>query len=111
MGDPADQRPLRPGIWGLEFTSYDERFRREAIAPIQIKFGQFMLKPVIRNILGQVKCKVSLPFILNHQRLFPDAAKQNRLEIGTIKTPCFHRGLVTIKLVAGAGFEPTTFRL
>ena len=42
---------------------------------------------------------------------FPDVAKQNRLEIGTIKSPCFHRGFIDIKLVAGAGFEPTTFRL
>ena len=42
---------------------------------------------------------------------FPDVAKQNRMQIGTIKSPCFHRGFIAIKLVAGAGFEPTTFRL
>jgi hypothetical protein len=28
------------------------------------------LNPVIRNILGQVKCKVSFPFIMDNQRLF-----------------------------------------
>ena len=70
MGDPANQRPVHQGILGIEFAGYDERFRREAIAPIQNKLGQFLLNPVIRNILGQVKCKVSFPFIMDNQRLF-----------------------------------------
>ena len=38
---------------------YDPRFQREAIAPIQNKLGQFLQNPVIRNILGQVRNKVS----------------------------------------------------
>jgi hypothetical protein len=54
----------------MNSAGYDERFRREAIAPIQNKLGQFLLNPVIRNILGQVKCKVSFPFIMDNQRLF-----------------------------------------
>jgi hypothetical protein len=62
--------PFIKEFWEQEFASYDERFRREAIAPIQNKLGQFMLNPVIRNILGQVKRKVSFPFIMDHQRLF-----------------------------------------
>jgi len=62
--------PFIKEFWEYEFASYDERFRREAIAPIQNKLGQFLLNPVIRNILGQVKCKVSFPFVMDHQRLF-----------------------------------------
>jgi hypothetical protein len=62
--------PFIKEFWEHEFASYDERFRREAIAPIQNKLGQFLLNPVIRNILGQVKCKVSFPFIMDNQRLF-----------------------------------------
>ena len=62
--------PFIKEFWEHEFASYDERFRREAIAPIQNKLGQFLLNPVIRNILGQVKCKVSVPFIIDNQRLF-----------------------------------------
>ena len=62
--------PFIKEFWEHEFASYDERFRREAIAPIQNKLGQFLLNPVIRNILGQVKCKVSFPFIMDQQRLF-----------------------------------------
>jgi hypothetical protein len=64
------QDPFIKGFWEHEFANYDERFRREAIAPIQNKLGQFLLNPVIRNILGQVKCKVSFPLILDRQRLF-----------------------------------------
>jgi energy-coupling factor transporter ATP-binding protein EcfA2 len=62
--------PFIKEFWEEEFAGYEERFRREAIAPIQNKLGQFLLNPVIRNILGQVKCKVSFPFIMDNQRLF-----------------------------------------
>jgi Helicase HerA, central domain len=62
--------PFIREFWEHEFAGYDERFKREAIAPIQNKLGQFMMNPVIRNILGQVKCKVNFPFIMDNQRLF-----------------------------------------
>ena len=62
--------PFIKDFWEHEFASYDERFKREAIAPIQNKLGQFLLNPVIRNILGQVKCKVDFPFIMDNQRVF-----------------------------------------
>jgi hypothetical protein len=39
---------IRP-FWAEEYAGYDVRFRREAIAPIQNKLGQFLLNPVIRN--------------------------------------------------------------
>lgn len=57
-------------FWEHEYASYDSRFQREAIAPIQNKLGQFLLNPVIRNILGQVQCKVDFPFIMDNERLF-----------------------------------------
>jgi hypothetical protein len=62
--------PFIRAFWADEYESYDERFRREAIAPIQNKIGQFLMNPVVRNILGQVKTKVSIPFIMDHRRLF-----------------------------------------
>lgn len=62
--------PFIKEFWEHEYASYDPRFQREAIAPIQNKIGQFLLNPLIRNILGQVKCKVSFPFIMDNQRLF-----------------------------------------
>ena len=62
--------PFIRSFWEDEYAGYDPRFQREAIAPIQNKLGQFLLNPVIRNIMGQVKCKVSIPFTMNTGRLF-----------------------------------------
>ena len=62
--------PFIQAFWAEEYEGYDERFKREAIAPIQNKIGQFLLNPVVRNILGQVKCKVKIPFIMDNGRLF-----------------------------------------
>jgi energy-coupling factor transporter ATP-binding protein EcfA2 len=61
--------PFIRSFWAEEYAGYDPRFQREAIAPIQNKLGQFLLNPVIRNILGQVKNKVSVPFIMDNGRL------------------------------------------
>jgi hypothetical protein len=62
--------PFIRTFWATEYEGYDERFKREAIAPVQNKLGQFLLNPVIRNILGQVRTKVSIPFIMDNSRLF-----------------------------------------
>jgi hypothetical protein len=62
--------PFINAFWAEEYESYDERFKREAIAPIQNKLGQFLLNPVVRNILGQVKAKVDIPFVMDNERLF-----------------------------------------
>jgi len=61
--------PFIKAFWAEEYASYDQRFQREAIAPIQNKIGQFLLNPVIRNILGQVKNKVNFPFLMDNSRL------------------------------------------
>ena len=62
--------PFIRSFWAEEYAGYDERFQREAIAPIQNKVGQFLLNPVVRNILGQIKMKVSVPFIMDNERIF-----------------------------------------
>jgi hypothetical protein len=62
--------PFIRSFWAEEYAGYDIRFQREAIAPIQNKLGQFLLNPVVRNILGQVKTKVSIPFMMDNERLF-----------------------------------------
>jgi len=62
--------PFIRDFWTEEYEAYDPRFQREAIAPIQNKVGQFLQSPVIRNILGQVKSKVSFPFIMDQGRIF-----------------------------------------
>ena len=62
--------PFLLGFWQNEYENYDERFKREAIAPIQNKLGQFLLSPILRNILGQVRNKMSIPFTMDDGRIF-----------------------------------------
>jgi hypothetical protein len=71
--------PFIHNFWKEEFSGYDLRFQREIISPIQNKLGQFLLNPVIRNILGQVKCKVSIPFTMDNGRLFLANLSKGRL--------------------------------
>jgi hypothetical protein len=71
--------PFIRAFWAEEYASYDPRFMREAIAPIQNKLGQFLLNPVVRNILGQVRCKVSFRFMMDNQRLFIANLAKGRL--------------------------------
>lgn len=62
--------PFIKQFWEQEFANYDPRFMREAIAPIQNKVGALLQSPIIRNILGQVCNKVSIPFTMDNSRIF-----------------------------------------
>lgn len=66
-------------FWEDEYANYDPRFQREAIAPIQNKLGQFLLNPVVRNILGQVRARVNIPFVMDNGRLFIANLSKGRL--------------------------------
>lgn len=85
--------PFIRSFWQHEYTAYDERFRREAIAPIQNKLGQFLLNPVARDILGQIKCKIRFPFIIDDGRIF--IANLSKGKIGDDKANLIGSLLVT----------------
>lgn len=61
--------PMVRAFWVDEYSGYDERFMREAIAPIQNKIGQFLASPAIRNILGQVRSTIDLRFMIDNRRI------------------------------------------
>lgn len=90
--------PFIRAFWAEEYAGYDERFRREAIAPIQNKLGQFLLNPVVRNILGQVKSKVNIPFTMDTGRIFIANLSKGRLGhdkanlLGSLLTTQFQLG-------------------
>ena len=47
-----------PGVthfWRNEYAAYTPSFRQEVIAPVQNKVGEFLLTPLVRNIVGQRK--------------------------------------------------------
>ena len=90
--------PFIRAYWEEEYAGYDPRFQREAIAPIQNKIGQFLLNPVVRNILGQVKSKVDIPFIMDNERLLIANLSKGRLGhdkanlLGSLLTTQFQLG-------------------
>jgi len=52
--------PVIKDFFLSEFERYDQKFRQEAIAPIQNKVGQFLSSTIIRNIVGQEKSTVDM---------------------------------------------------
>lgn len=85
--------PFLRDFWHNEYEGWEPRFRREAIAPIQNKAGQLLLSPVIRNIIGQVSSKVSIPFVMNEGRVF--IANLSKGEIGHDKANLLGSLLIT----------------
>ena len=61
--------PIVKSFWVDEFAGYNERFRNEAIAPIQNKVGQFLSSAVIRNIVGQPKSTIDLRRIMDRKKI------------------------------------------
>jgi hypothetical protein len=68
--------PIVRAFWHYEFDAYDDRFRKEAIAPIQNKVGQLLANPTLRNIVGQQRSTLRPERIMNRgQRLVVNLAK------------------------------------
>ena len=62
--------PVVKSFWNIEFASYNDRYRQEAVAPIQNKIGQFLSASVIRNIVAQVKSKIDIRNIMDERKIF-----------------------------------------
>ena len=62
--------PSVKSFWINEFAKYPDRFREEAVAPIQNKVGQFISSPLIRNIIGQTKSAMDFRDIMDDQKIF-----------------------------------------
>ena len=61
-----------PGVrsfWINEFAKYPDRFREEAVAPIQNKAGQFISSPLIRNIIGQTKSSIDVRKVIDEGKI------------------------------------------
>ena len=62
--------PVVRAFWDTEYAEYDKRFRNEVIAPVQNKVGALLMASPVRNILGQVRSRVSIPFVMDNGRIF-----------------------------------------
>lgn len=61
--------PVVKTFWADEFANYSEKFRTEAIAPIQNKVGQFLSSSIIRNIVGQSKSTIEMRKIMDERKI------------------------------------------
>ncbi|MBI2590049.1 type IV secretory system conjugative DNA transfer family protein [Candidatus Berkelbacteria bacterium] len=62
--------PVVRDFFENEYDKYDPKFRREAIASIQNKIGQFLSTATIRNILGQPNSTIDIRKIMDNQKIF-----------------------------------------
>ncbi|MAF80636.1 hypothetical protein CL628_01340 [bacterium] len=61
--------PVVKSFWIDEFAQYNERFRSEAVSPIQNKVGQLLSSAIIRNIMAQPKSTFDMSDIMNNQKI------------------------------------------
>ncbi len=61
--------PVVRSFWIDEYDNYNEKFRSEAISPIQNKIGQFLSSAIIRNIVGQPKSTIDLREIIDQHKI------------------------------------------
>ncbi len=56
-------------FWLREYESYPARFRAEAIAPVQNKVGEFLVNPILRNIVGQSRSAFDLRRVMDEGKI------------------------------------------
>ena len=62
--------PVIKAFWIHEYEAWQDKFRNEAIAPIQNKVGQFLSTSIIRNVVGQSKSTINIFDIMNQGKIF-----------------------------------------
>lgn len=62
--------PVIKAFWVHEYEAWQDKFRNEAIAPIQNKVGQFLSTSIIRNVVGQSKSTINIFDIMNDSKIF-----------------------------------------
>ncbi len=62
--------PVIKSFWETEFAGYNDRYKQEAVAPVQNKIGQFLSASVIRNIVAQVKSRINIREIMDTKKIF-----------------------------------------
>ena len=62
--------PVIKAFWVHEYEEWQDKFRNEAIAPIQNKVGQFLSTSIIRNVVGQSLSTINVFDIMNEGKIF-----------------------------------------
>jgi type IV secretory pathway TraG/TraD family ATPase VirD4 len=77
-------------FWTNEFASYQSRFRTEAVSPVLNKVGAFLTSPLVRNIVGQARSKVTFRKLIDEGKILianlPKGAlgEENQILLGSL---------------------------
>lgn len=63
------QDPVVKSFWTNEFAEYSDRFRSEAISPVQNKVGQFVSTSVVRNIIAQPRSTIDIRELMDSRKI------------------------------------------
>ncbi len=66
---PKITDPVVKAFWINEFDKWDDKFRKEAVAAIQNKVGQFLSYTLVRHIIGQPKSTIDMREIMDNQKI------------------------------------------
>lgn len=66
---PKIKDPVVKSFWINEFDKWEDKFRKEAVAAIQNKVGQFLSSYVIRHIVGQPKSTIDMRDIMDNKKI------------------------------------------
>lgn len=61
--------PIVKAFWRDEFAAFNDKFRVEAVSPIQNKIGQYLSSSIIRNIVGQPKSTIDMREIMDSGKI------------------------------------------
>lgn len=62
--------PVVRAFWISEYEEWQDKFRSEAIAPIQNKVGQFLSTGLVRNVVGQSTSSIDIFKMMNERKIF-----------------------------------------
>jgi len=66
---PKIKDPVVKSFWLNEFDKWEDKFRKEAVAAIQNKVGQFLSASIVRHIVGQSKSTFDMRDIMDKQKI------------------------------------------
>ena len=82
--------PKVKDFWVNEFSTYQSRFKTEAISPVLNKVGAFLTSPLVRNIVGQARSKVSFRELIDEGKILIASlpkgtlGEENQLLLGSL---------------------------
>lgn len=62
--------PVVRAFWEEEFESHDRKTKAEMVSPILNKVGPILMTPHLRNVLGQIRCRIDIRYMMDSGRIF-----------------------------------------